>query len=87
MGVWCNDSINGSNPFGRGLNPLTPAKKIKKSALKFLYVKKLLYLCSRFVINNRFEKNGQLVEWTKARLCKSLWGNPHIGSNPILPSK
>lgn len=27
MGVWCNDSINGSNPFGRGLNPLAPAKK------------------------------------------------------------
>lgn len=30
MGVWCNDSINGSNPFCRGLNPLTPAKKLKK---------------------------------------------------------
>ena len=30
MGVWCNDSMNGSNPFGRGLNPLTPAKKLKK---------------------------------------------------------
>ena len=25
IGVWCNGSINGSNPFGMGSNPVAPA--------------------------------------------------------------
>ena len=27
LGVWCNGSIRGSNPFGQGLNPWAPASE------------------------------------------------------------
>lgn len=88
MGVWCNDSMNGSNPFGRGLNPLTPAKKIKKSALKFLYVKKLLYLCSRFVITTVLTANNDYVfRVAKVAVCKTDEVKLHVGSSPTIVTK
>ena len=40
-------NINGSNPLDVGSIPATPAKKLKKSAKIFGYLKKKQYLCIR----------------------------------------
>ena len=39
IGIWCNDSINGSSPFGQGSNPCIPAnlQKSEKSLGQTLY--------------------------------------------------
>ena len=26
--------------------------------------------------------NDTVAEWLKAAVCKTVWGNPHVGSNP-----
>lgn len=31
--------------------------------------------------------NDEMAEWSKAKVCKTFWGNPRVGSNPTLVSK
>ena len=71
-----------------GSNPTAPAKKIKKSALKFLYVKKLLYLCSRFVITTVLTANNDYVfRVAKVAVCKTDEVKLHVGSSPTIVTK
>ncbi len=71
-----------------GSNPTAPAKKIKKSALKFLYVKKLLYLCSSFVITTVLTENNDYVfRVAKVAVCKTDEVKLHVGSSPTIVTK